>query len=277
MKLTTLIALVFLAVSSQVHAETLNFRALVDESLVVRPAAFQPPQFGTGSPGNGVCDLHIDTETLEYEFDLQIRGIDPSDIDNAIAPNFTGVHVHRGQPSARGPVVIDVHHFARQEGGEDGFERTDDGFRLRVSGVLAQQQGELKIAFTPADIIDSLRNGEAFVAVHTTENDLTRTGAIRGNFVETQANAFVRGDCDGDGIIGLTDPVALLGWLFLSQTRPPCIAACDFVGTTQLDVSAAVYGLAFLFLGGPQPPEPHPDCGIDPSGLDCAEPSPACQ
>lgn len=85
-------------------------RAQIDESQVVRPPEFRPPTFGTGSPGVGEIELRVNTENGRYAVELEIEGIDPVSVDNAIGENRTGIHVHRGKPDERGPIILDLHH-----------------------------------------------------------------------------------------------------------------------------------------------------------------------
>ncbi len=86
------------------------------------------------------------------------------------------------------------------------------------------------------------------------------------------AEPFVRGDVDGDGVLGLTDAVRLFGHLFLGDPVPPCLDAADANDSGTADISDGIYDLGFLFLGTPQPPAPFPECGTDPTedALDCA-------
>ena len=80
------------------------------------------------------------------------------------------------------------------------------------------------------------------------------------------AAAFVRGDCDGNGVVSgvVTDAVFLVNFLFRgASATPPCLLACDSNadGDVLGVVSDAVYLLNFSFLGGPVPPPPYPECG----------------
>jgi hypothetical protein len=84
-----------------------------------------------------------------------------------------------------------------------------------------------------------------------------------------------RGDCDGNGTLGqpLSEVLTALGFYFLGNPAPPCLAACDFNGDGKAvgEISDAVYLLYHYFLGGPAPPPPFPDCGTEPepSELSC--------
>jgi len=84
---------------------------------------------------------------------------------------------------------------------------------------------------------------------------------------------FVRGDVTGDGGLNLSDPIRILGHLFLGEGLP-----CSLFADTVADVNAsgsvliddAVYLLNHLFRGGPPPAEPFPECAPAP-GFDPAE------
>lgn len=86
------------------------------------------------------------------------------------------------------------------------------------------------------------------------------------------ARSFLRGDCNGDGVVvgQVSDAIFQLNWLFNGGPSPSCLDACDHNddGVVLGQVSDVVYLLNFLFLGGPPPPPPFPRCGADPSAND---------
>jgi hypothetical protein len=80
------------------------------------------------------------------------------------------------------------------------------------------------------------------------------------------------GDVDGDSRLNITDPVVILGHLFLGASKPlPCgdgaaenaanRAVLDVNGDGNADLSDAVHLLAYLFLDGP-PPARGVDCAV---------------
>jgi hypothetical protein len=79
------------------------------------------------------------------------------------------------------------------------------------------------------------------------------------------APAFRRGDTNGDGNMDLSDPIAVLGYLFLGNSAPPCLDAADLDDSGILDLTDAVYSLSSQFMGGPPPESPFPGCGVDPT------------
>jgi hypothetical protein len=80
-------------------------------------------------------------------------------------------------------------------------------------------------------------------------------------FVEVVGVRFRRGDVEGRGI-DLTDPVALLIFLFLGGAAPSCPAAADANGDGELNLSDPISLLTYLFQSGLPPPAPFPDCGV---------------
>jgi K319-like protein len=84
------------------------------------------------------------------------------------------------------------------------------------------------------------------------------------------AEPFRRGDPNDDGAVNLSDVETMLGFLFLADPVPPCLAAVDANADAVLDISDAVYLLRYLFQGGAAPPAPGPiSCGVAPAGSDC--------
>jgi hypothetical protein len=77
---------------------------------------------------------------------------------------------------------------------------------------------------------------------------------------------FRRGDHDGSGLVDITDPLNLLGFLFLGQTPPICEDASDYDNSALLDISDPLNALGFLFLGNNITPAPGAmNCGLDPT------------
>ena len=111
------------------------------------------------------------------------------------------------------------------------------------------------------------------------ENLSTPSGLVfvEGPESEIPLFVFVRGDVTGDGKIDLTDPVALLGFLFLGETPSDCHDALDTDDNGTLNIADAVMLLNFLFSGGAPPLAPFPEPGADGTEdlLECEGDSPA--
>ena len=72
---------------------------------------------------------------------------------------------------------------------------------------------------------------------------------------------FVRGDCNDDAVIEISDGVCILNWLFRSAGEPACVAATNTNGDAALNISDVIYLLNHLFRGGPPPAPPYYACG----------------
>ncbi len=83
---------------------------------------------------------------------------------------------------------------------------------------------------------------------------------------------FKRADSNVDGKVDISDGIYVLNVLFLGERPAGCDDAMDSNDDGKLDISDGIWSLNFLFLGGPKPPEPYPDCGVDPTpdDLTCA-------
>ena len=87
---------------------------------------------------------------------------------------------------------------------------------------------------------------------------------------------FRRGDANGDGKVGLTDAVVILGHLFQGDSALACLDAADPNDDGTINLTDPVGLLNYLFQGGGQPPAPPgpSECGEDPTEdelADCAE------
>jgi predicted outer membrane repeat protein len=90
--------------------------------------------------------------------------------------------------------------------------------------------------------------------------------------------SFRRGDVDAGGSFDLSDPIAILGYLFLGAGAPPCLDAADMDDSGSVEISDAIQALGYLFLGGPPPSAPFEACGLETwaDGIGC-ERSAACE
>ncbi len=74
---------------------------------------------------------------------------------------------------------------------------------------------------------------------------------------------FRRGDPTMDGRFNLSDPIQVLGCLFLGTECSSCPDAADSDDNGSLNIADATYLLTWRFIGGTQPPPPFPGCGAD--------------
>ncbi|MDE0959791.1 MAG: HYR domain-containing protein [Planctomycetota bacterium] len=94
-------------------------------------------------------------------------------------------------------------------------------------------------------------------AGNTTTNTFTVT-------VEECTSDFVRGDANDDGTVDITDAVVTIGYIF-QGLQFTCLDALDDNDDGVVDISDAIYHFGVLFTGGPPPPPPFDQCGVDPT------------
>jgi hypothetical protein len=89
--------------------------------------------------------------------------------------------------------------------------------------------------------------------------------ATRDGTVTFAGIGFVRGDMNDDGVLNLTDPIAILRPIFFFIDDYPCRDAGDVDDSGMLDITDAIALLQHLFMGGMPPRAPYPACGNDPT------------
>ena len=89
---------------------------------------------------------------------------------------------------------------------------------------------------------------------------------------QTTKPLFRRGDFNASGSVDISDAIAGLNFLFLGDDAPPCSDAADSNGDQEVDISDSVALLNFLFVGGQLIPSPGTETCSDspPSALECA-------
>jgi len=78
---------------------------------------------------------------------------------------------------------------------------------------------------------------------------------------------YLRGDCNSDASLDLTDAAFVLTFLFANGPRPKCLDSCDFDADGKLDLTNAVFLLNFLFQSGPVMPPPRTCQGDVPTAV----------
>lgn len=76
---------------------------------------------------------------------------------------------------------------------------------------------------------------------------------------------FLRGDPDDSGVFDITDPLFILGCIFLGTQCTTCPDAADVNDDGKVDITDAIYHLQWRFLGHAEPASPFPGCGFDTS------------
>jgi len=79
---------------------------------------------------------------------------------------------------------------------------------------------------------------------------------------------FTRGDANADGFVDLSDPIAVLDYLFRGGSAPICMDAADANDDGLIDISDPTMALAAIFRGTESLPGPYPVAGFDPTTED---------
>jgi hypothetical protein len=78
---------------------------------------------------------------------------------------------------------------------------------------------------------------------------------------EADEPTFVRGDANGDGMLDISDVIAILGVAYFNDEPGPCLEAMDAAGDGVITFFDAGRVLTYLFLGSYAPSPPFPECG----------------
>ncbi len=82
--------------------------------------------------------------------------------------------------------------------------------------------------------------------------------------VADASTPFRRADCNDDGIVDVSDAGFNLAYLFQSGPTT-CLDSQDTNGDGAINVADPIFNLTYQFSMGPPPPDPFPDCGINPT------------
>jgi hypothetical protein len=152
-----------------------------------------------------------------------------------------------------------------------------------ISCQFDEPTGELRANWTNADpsiFIDVyLVRGQNVSLVNSLDGNATAvtiTGALATDSVMLQFFAIIGGDCHGSdnltcqpgqagkkyieglcngegGVPDISSAVFGLAYLYLGGEKPPCTRACNMNGDDTFDISDIVYLLSYLFTGGTPP------------------------
>jgi hypothetical protein len=160
----------------------------------------------------------------------------------------------------RNVAALPIHLRIRRAGTRISFERSADGASWAEVGFREVGPGTAQVNFKAETLVGIFASAGGPGLARAT------LGGVTGEpFEGLPPNVtFRRGDVDANGQIELTDPVNLLGYLFLGQAKPACLDAADTDDNGQAEITDAVVSLSYQFLGGQEPAAPGPlNCGPD--------------
>ena len=138
--------------------------------------------------------------------------------------------------------------------------RVEFGSVSSPSAELFGDSGRVIDAVTPPG------NGSVIVRViNSTPFEISSSGELQYHYVDSASPRFIRGDCDLDGRLSITDAVCVLRGLFAGKGDLACEKGADSDDSGAIDLSDGIHLLNSLFRRGPPPAPPFPDCGSDTS------------
>ncbi|HIA27051.1 MAG TPA: hypothetical protein EYN79_02865 [Planctomycetes bacterium] len=191
------------------------------------------------------------------------------------------VFVYHGGPSSppsnQPPVALAGPDQTIADVENDGFESiTLDGSSSSDvdGGIVSYQWSDAASTLGSGVTIDVLFPlGETVVTLLVTDDGGLESTDTTVIFVTPQlpASDFLRGDCNADGGVDVSDPILLLERLFAAAAEPPCEDSCDGNDDGILDLADVITMLEYVFGLGGVLPEPAVACGPDPvsDGLGC--------
>ncbi len=212
---------------------------------------FDDPRGGIDIDGRQLVICHDDTLVQPIEFML---GETTLIINDGEPPDFVLTQIIPGEGVRMG-VVISVIPGAAVLPPGSGYEL------LEITYLLEGPSGE--IAALTYDCVILMVFFTVFVYDGGAPGAFLIPTLLPGA-IEIIALEFVRGDCDGDGVIDLADPIYNLAYLF-QEGRSLCLDAQDTNDDGTVNIADPVYNINYQFAMGPPPPVPFPDCGLDPT------------
>lgn len=198
-------------------------------------------------------------------------------------PGF-GVYPPAGEPHAGSLVWSGFQHelwqlLVERYGRDVGTERWGD---LLVQH-LAFHRGQSLPPFGRSSVIELLLvsdspvlGGDGIPQNGAPDADLIERAALHHNL---WLLPFLRGDASSDGLLDISDALAILGALFLGRSGPTCLDAADANDDGSVEISDALGIIFHLFLDGPALPPPGACNELDPTPDDhlTCEAYPVCR
>jgi hypothetical protein len=181
-----------------------------------------------------------------------------------------GLGFHTQDPNRKGGVIAIALSLTEDKSLQP--EGTQPFGRLRVSTPVGSEDSSVRLYYE-----DGFRSASGMsvsnVATFSGASIVPELGSVTLPVRSTPPVPFKLGDLNADAKQDISDAIFGLGYLFLGGPRPTCLKSADMNGDNGVDISDPVFLLRFLFLHETSPREPYRDCGLDPltTRLPCAE------
>lgn len=135
--------------------------------------------------------------------------------------------------------------------------------RLRIPAETAAAEAVIRAArltWRPGEF-DQLAESGGFLLQQF--DVFAPASAVSPAVVTILGNGFLRGDANADRKVDLSDAVSTLGYLFSGGDAPACLDAADADDSEAIEITDPIFLLGALFLGTKVVPAPFPGCGPD--------------
>lgn len=241
-------------------------------SAAIPATAMDPPVYSPGE--SAIYDFHVGDPTVNRFFSYASMVVPSNDLFFATSvPTTHELYDTAGQ--FNGPIVIEIR---GQDVVDCGTEVNDIAGGAAFTMLGGMDTTEMNPLADIYDIDPGAAYLQSILGVETpagvTIDSVFEPSDIiaRITIEEVVDQDFIRGDIDPNGIVEVTDAVALLNRMFgVTPGGYLCERAADVNDSNVVDVSDAVILLTYLFLGGAEPAAPFPSCGPDttPDLLSC--------
>ncbi len=133
--------------------------------------------------------------------------------------------------------------------------------------ALARETDDGIYTLVLTEPLESVERADLFVEVADLQGNIKRVVRTFRVGETAQVPAFIRGDCNADSHMDVSDLVTLLN-LFLGVRPLMCQDACDVNDDGILNLIDAISLILTLYGSAPEVPRPYPLCGDDPTGAD---------
>ena len=146
-----------------------------------------------------------------------------------------------------------------------GWDAVDSNIQATELRVL--RDGELVASLNPAVLgyeEEPLHGEHVYTVIAIVAGGDITVGSCVVDFDPPKIGGFRRGDCNVDGTHDISDVICILRFAF-AGTETDCIKSTDTDDNGIVELTDAVALAQYLFLGGPQPAEPFSECDDDPT------------
>jgi hypothetical protein len=130
----------------------------------------------------------------------------------------------------------------------------------------------LAVGVSPLAFVDGLGSPPITNGLFQGQGSLYQPSLIDGSVNVVNFKQFLRSDCNNDAVVNIADGVYGLNYLFQGGPNPTCDDACDSNDDSSIDAADMIYIFNYQFLDGPAPLAPFPTADVDPTqgdGLGC--------